>query len=84
MVGNVITEDAFMSTSTASSVASNNFPGNMQMVINAPKGSQGLNISNISYFTSENEVLFDYGQQMMITGAKYINNILQLNVTIIP
>ena len=56
----------------------------MQMVINAPKGSQGLNISNISYFTSENEVLFDYGQQMMITGAKYINNILQLNVTIIP
>jgi len=84
LVGNVITEDAFMSTSTASSVASNNFPGNMQMVINAPKGSQGLNISNISYFTSENEVLFDYGQQMMITGAKYINNILQLNVTIIP
>lgn len=84
LVGNIITEDAFMSTSTASSVATNNFPGNMQMIINAPKGSQGLNISNISYFTSENEVLFDYGQKMMITGAKYLNDILQLNVTIIP
>ncbi len=83
LVGNIITEDAFMSTSTSSSVANGTFRGNMQMVITAPKGSHGLDISNISCFSSENEVLFDYGQNMLITGAKYVGSVLHLDVTII-
>lgn len=84
LVGNIITEDAFMSTSTSSSVANGTFSGNMQMVITAPKGSHGLDISNISYYSGENEILFDYGQNMLITGAKYVGSVLHLDVTILP
>ncbi len=84
LVGNIITEDAFMSTSTVSSVAKGTFSGNMQMVITAPKGTQGMSISNVSYYSSESEILFDYGQKMMITGAKYIGSVLNIDVTLIP
>ncbi len=83
LIGKQFIEKGFMSTSTTSSVANNNFSGNLQLIINAPKGSQGLNVSNISYFANENEILFDYGQKMLITGAEYIDDILNLNVDII-
>ena len=83
LVGEIITEKAFMSTSTTRSVANGTFSGNMQMTITAPKGAHGASISHISQYASENEILFDCGQKMIITSAEYIGDILHINVEII-
>ena len=85
LVGKEIIEKGFMSTSTLSSVANDTFSGNMQMIINAPKGAHGMDITGISIFgASESEVLFDYGQKMIITAAKQIDDVLKLIVDIKP
>lgn len=62
LIGNILTEKAFQSVSTDYKVA-DAFAKNMLMIIEAPKGSHGLNISNISAMPWEEEVLFDYGQK---------------------
>lgn len=67
LVGKTIMEDAFMSTSLSENDA---FGGDILLVIEAPAGSHGAYVGNISALGhSESEVLFDAGQIMTITGA---------------
>ena len=79
LIGKVITEKGFMSTSTKNSIA-NGFTGNMQITIKAPAGSNGLDISSISQYAIESEVLFQSGSKMVITNAEKINGILHITV----
>ncbi|GKX29376.1 hypothetical protein SH1V18_18560 [Vallitalea longa] len=80
LVGKTITEKAFMSTSTNSYVANGTFSGNMIMTIKAPKGSKGLAVSAISQYSNESEVLFQCGQKMIISDAKFEDNLLNIVV----
>lgn len=70
-----------MSTSTSSAVAEG-FSGNMQMTIEASKGAQALDISSISQYTTEAEVLFNAGQKMLITSAEVKDGILYITVIV--
>lgn len=81
LVGKTFTEQGFMSTSTNSAVAEG-FSGNMQMTIEAAEGAQALNISSISQYATEEEVLFNAGQEMLITSAEVENSILHITVII--
>lgn len=81
LVGKTFTEQGFMSTSTNSAVAEG-FSGNMQMTIEAAEGAQALNISSISQYATEEEVLFNAGQEMLITSAEVENGILHITVII--
>lgn len=83
LVGKTIVEPGFMSTSTEKIIAEGTFAGNMQMTIKAPKGSQGLDISSISQYASEAEVLFQAGQIMEIQSAEIMNGVLHLGAEII-
>ena len=69
-----------MSTSTDSTVASKTFNGNMQITIEASKGAHAMDISSISQYKSEAEILFDAGQELLITSAKYKDGILYITV----
>lgn len=75
-----ITEPGFMSTSANNSVASGVFSGNMQIRIEASSGAHALDISSISMFPNEVEVLFNAGQEMLITLAEMKNGILHITV----
>ena len=81
LVGRIIYEDAFMSTSTNSRVALKTFSGNMQMTIEAPKGSNALDVAPLSEYP-ESEILFNAGQSMLITSAEQRNGILYITVRI--
>lgn len=70
-----------MSTST-SNVVGEEFTGNMFMTIEASKGAKALDISSISQYTTEAEVLFNAGQEMLITSAEIKNGILHISVII--
>lgn len=80
LVGETFIEDAFMSTSTKSSVASGTFSGNMQITIEAPAGAHAMDISSISQYPDETEILFNAGQEMLITSAEMRNGILYITV----
>ena len=82
LVGKTFVENGFMSTSTSSSVG-NAFKYDMQITINAAKGSHAMDISSISNYTHEAEVLFSSGQEMIITGAEKINGVLHITVSIL-
>ena len=82
LLGKTFVENGFMSTSTSPSVA-NAFTDNMQIIINAAKGSHALDIASICSNPVEAEILFSSGQQMLITGAEKIRGILYLTVTIL-
>ena len=69
-----------MSTSTNSSVASGTFSGNMQITIEAPSGVHALDISSISQYSNEAEILFDAGQEMKILTAESKNGVLYITV----
>lgn len=81
LVGKTFTEQGFMSTST-NSVVAEGFSGNMQMTIEAAEGAQALNISSISQYVTEEEVLFNAGQEMLIISAEVKNGILHITVII--
>lgn len=81
LVGKVITERGFMSTTTNSAVAKG-FSGNMQMTIQASQGVQALDVSSISQYAMESEVLFNAGQDMMITAAEVKEGVLYITVEI--
>lgn len=51
-------------------------------IIKASKGAQALDISSISQYTTEAEVLFNAGQEMLITSAEVKNGILYITVII--
>lgn len=82
LIGKSFVEQGFMSTS-ASSTVSNAFSGNMHITIEAEKGAHALDISSISYFASESEVLFSAGQEMLITSAEIIKGVLHITVMIL-
>lgn len=54
----------------------------MQVTIETSKGAQALDISSISQYTTEAEVLFNMGQEMLITSAEVKNGILHITVII--
>ncbi len=83
LIGKTFVEPAYMSTSTDSTVALETFSGNVQMTIKAPKGAKGLDVSLVSQFANESEILFQSGQVMQIQAAEIINDILHIIVKII-
>lgn len=82
LIGKTFVEKGFMSTSTSSSVGSA-FRYDMQITINAAKGAHAMDISSISNYANEAEVLFSAGQEMIITGAEKINGILHITASIL-
>ena len=82
LVGKTFTESGFMSTSTNSAVASGTFSGNMQITIEASTGTHALDISSISQYSNETEILFNAGQEMLITSAESKNGILYITVLV--
>ena len=54
----------------------------MQITIKAQKGAKALNISSISQYEGEAEILFNAGQKMVITDAKNVNGILHITVNV--
>lgn len=72
LVGKVISDKGFMSTSLERNSA---FSNGMLLEIEVPKGSHGAYVGNISAAGHyESEVLFDAGQKMRITGIKHDTN----------
>ncbi len=82
MVGKTFTEKGFMSTSKDPAVAEG-FYSDMIMTVEAPKGSHALDIAPISEYDTESEVLFNAGQEMVITSAAEDDNGV-LHITVIP
>lgn len=72
LVGKTFTDYGFMSTSLDRNSA---FGGDMLLEIDAPKGSHGAYVGDISSAGHyESEVLFDARQQMRITGVRRDEN----------
>lgn len=80
MVGKSFTELAFTSTSTSNQVASGTFSGNLQMRIFAKRGTHALDLSELSHYSGEKEILFGAGQQFTITNANIQNSVLYIDV----
>ena len=80
MVGKSFTELAFTSTSTSNQVASGTFSGNLQMRIFAKRGTHALDLSVLSHYSGEKEILFGAGQQFKITNANMQNGVLYIDV----
>jgi hypothetical protein len=80
LIGKTFTESGFMSTSTNSSVAGGTFSGNLQITIEASSGTHELDISSISRYSNEAEILFNVGQKMRIISAESKNGILYITV----
>lgn len=54
--------------------------GLIQSINNKALGSNGLDISSISQYAIESEVLFQSESKIVITNAEKINGILQITV----
>lgn len=80
LIGKQITASGFMSTSMSSTVASGTFSGNLQIKIEAFSGAHALDISAISQYSNEAEVLFNAGQKMTIISAESKNGNLYITV----
>ena len=63
-------------------VVQGSFAGNVQMKIEAPRGSKALDIASISHYGGESKILFNLGQKMQITAARKEAGILYITVTI--
>lgn len=81
LVGKVFTENGYMSTTTSSTVAQG-WANDMKMTIEAAQGSHALDISQISNFPWEQEVLFARGQEMMIVSAENVKGVLDITVVL--
>ena len=82
LINKEIVEPGFMSTSTRQKVAQGSFAGNVQMKIEAPRGSKALDIASVSHYGGESEILFNLGQKMQITAARKEAGILYITVAI--
>ena len=80
LMGKEIIEPGFMSTSTKSAVANKTFSGSLQMKIYVSSGAHALDISSISQYSREAEILFNAGQKMTIISAESKDDILYLTV----
>lgn len=77
MLGKSFPQPGFMSTSRDPGVAKG-FMHDLHITIKAPAGSHGLDISSIARIPAEQEVLFDAGQQLLITAAEEIKGKLYI------
>ncbi|PXV85626.1 ADP-ribosyltransferase exoenzyme, partial [Lachnotalea glycerini] len=80
LVGEKFVESGFTSTSIDSAVASGTFSGNLQITNDAPSGAHALDISFVSQYSNEAEILFNAGQEMLITSAESKKGILYITV----
>ncbi len=68
LVGKIITDKGFMSTSMN---RDKSFSGDVKMEISVPSGAHGAYVGYVgTYGHLEEEVLFDAGQRLQITGAR--------------
>jgi len=63
LIGKTIEEKGFMSTSL---LESEKFSGDLSLIINAPRNSQGAYLGHFSQNPKEAEILFNKGQKMVI------------------
>jgi len=77
LVGKSFYQDGFMSTSPDPNVAKG-FTRDVFVKIEAPSGSHGLDITNISRCPWEKEILFDVGQELLIIDAEEIKGVLHI------
>lgn len=84
LVGKVLTERAFMSTTTDKSVATGTYLSEGAIILNikAPQGTKALDVSGESQFKDEKEMLFQSGQRMVVERVKQEDGIFNLYVTI--
>jgi hypothetical protein len=82
LVGQTFTQPSFLSTTIDKTIAED-FSKGLIMIIHAPEGAKALDISSISSFRTEAEILFQSGTEMLITDAKTVDGILQLTIEII-
>ena len=83
MIGKPLVEKGFMSTSSSYEVSMRpEFLKDLHITIDNPMGAHALDVSKISAFTGEKEILFSAGQNMVITSAERVNNILKIHVTL--
>ena len=61
-------------------VSSGTFSGNLQMRIFAKRGTHALDLSELSHYSGEKEILFGAGQQFTITNANIQNGVLYIDV----
>ena len=68
LIGNIISDDGFMSTSLDREDA---FGGEVRYEISVPEGADGAYVGYLSHAQHyESEVLFDYGQMLQITDVR--------------
>lgn len=75
-VGDIFTDDGFMST-TISPKEANTF-GDRIMQIRVPAGTNSLFLDGLSGFETELEILFNYGSEMRIVEMSYDRVILEM------
>lgn len=81
LVGKTIVEPGFLSTTKDQSVTEN-FAKGLVITIHAKKGAHGLALSNISQYMSEEEILFDKEQAMVIIAAEERDGVMYVEVTL--
>lgn len=77
LIGKSYVQDSFMSVSSDPGVAKA-FAKDVYVTVKAPAGSHGLDISGISRCPWEKEILFDFGQELLIVDAEEIKGILYI------
>lgn len=80
LVGKGISDKGFLSTSL---IPEGQFSGNLVLKIDAPSGTKGAFIGDLSVLPTEVEVLLQKGQNMLIKEATERNGVLELVVEII-
>lgn len=80
LIGKTFTEDGFMSTTRSCAVAQETFLDNMFITIKTTKGTKALDISSISAYEKEEEILFNSGQEMLIISSELKNKVLYITV----
>ena len=68
LVGAIVTDKGFMSTSPASG---GGFSGNIEYVIKVPKGSQAMYVDTISRYRGEEELLINRGGKYIIEDVEF-------------
>lgn len=67
MVGKVMWDDAFLSTSVRTDGV---FSGDVQLIINAPQGTMGRYVNDISIHSNEQEMILARGTRMVVTKVE--------------
>ncbi|MBA4496350.1 ADP-ribosyltransferase [Paenactinomyces guangxiensis] len=80
LVGKVIEDKGFMSTSVNPSSA---FSNDIMFNIKVPKGTPGAYVGGLSHFPDEMELLLDKGQKMIITEVKPVGGKLEITCEVL-